>query len=243
MRSERFLDGQVAVVTGAGRGIGRAVAEALARVGANLVVAARTGRELEETAARVGALGGSCLIVPTDVVAEAACERLIERALAEYGQIDVLVNNAGAARFAPVWELSTEDFDVNLNVNLRGAFFCSRAALRAMIPRRSGTIVNIASSSGKKPYPTQGAYCAAKAGLIALSKVMAMELRPHNIRVHVLCPGGVDTRLAAEIHPTRDKTGWIRPEDIAAAILYLLSTPENITLDELVIRRFEAEPI
>jgi len=72
---------------------------------------------------------------------------------------------------------------------------------------------------------------------------MAMELRPHNIRVHVLCPGGVDTRLAAEIHPTRDKTGWIRPEDIAAAILYLLSTPENITLDELVIRRFEAEPI
>lgn len=243
MAGERFLQGQVAVVTGAGRGIGRATAEALAQAGANLVVAARTRRELEETAARVRAQGASCLVAPMDVAQEADCERLIARTLAEYGQVDILVNNAGAARFAPVWELSTEDFDLNLDVNLRGAFFCARAAIRAMLPRRRGTILNISSSSGKKPYLTQGAYCAAKAGLIALSKVMAMELRPHNIRVHVLCPGGVDTQLAAEIHPTRDKTGWIQPEDVAQAILYLLSTPPHITLDELVVRRFEAEPM
>lgn len=238
-----FLHGQTAVITGAGRGIGRATALALARAGADLALAARTERELAETAAAVRALGRRALVVPTDVADEAACERLIERAVAELNRLDILINNAGAARFAPFWELTTEEFDLNLNVNLRGTFFCARAAARVMIPRRSGTIVNISSSSGKKPYLTQGAYCAAKAGVIALSKVMAMELRPHNIRVHVICPGGVDTQLAAEIHPTRDKTGWIRPEDIAQSILYLLSTPLNIAVDEIVIRRFEAEPM
>jgi len=206
-------------------------------------VAARTLPALEKVAANVRALERPCLIVPTDVAQEGDCEHLIARTLSEYGRIDILVNNAGTARFAPVWEMATEDFDINVDVNLRGTFFCSRAAIRAMIPRRSGAIINIASSSGKKPYATQGAYCAAKAGVIALSKVMAMELKPYHIRVHVICPGGVDTQLAAEIHPTREKTGWIQPEDVAQAILYLLAIPPHITLDELVIRRFEADPM
>lgn len=240
---DRFLVGQVAVVTGAGRGIGRATAEALARAGAEVVLAARSIHELEETAERVREVGSSCLIVPTDVSREADCENLIAKTIETFGQADILINNAGAAHFAPVWELTTEQFDLSLNVNLRGMFFCSRAALRVMIPRRRGSIINISSSSGKKPYATQGAYCASKAGMIALSKVMAMELRPHQIRVHVICPGGVDTRLASEIHPHRDRTGWIQSEDIAQAVLYLLSTPPNITLDELTIRRFEAEPL
>ncbi|HLK61509.1 MAG TPA: SDR family oxidoreductase [Chthonomonadaceae bacterium] len=240
---EQFLEGQVAVITGAGRGIGSATARLLAQAGADLVIAARTLSELEETAAEARALGRSCAVVPTDVAEEAACENLIERALALHGKIDILINNAGAARFKPMWELTAEDFDLNLNVNLRGTFFCARAAVRAMIPRQSGHIINVASNSGKKPYATQAAYCAAKAGVIALSKVMAVELRPHKVRVSVVCLGGVDTRLAAEAHPTRDKTGWIQPEDVAEAILYLLSTPPNITTDELVIRRFEADPI
>jgi NAD(P)-dependent dehydrogenase (short-subunit alcohol dehydrogenase family) len=241
--TEPFLAGKTAVVTGAGRGIGRETAIKLARAGANLVLASRTLRELEETAALVQAQGRSCLVVPTDVTDEAACEDLITSAVGSFGQVDILINNAGGAVFKPVWELSTEEFDLSLNANLRSTFFCSRAALRVMMPRKSGTIVNLASTSGKKPYLTQGAYCAAKAGVIALSKVMALELREHNIRVHVICPGGVDTQMAAEIHPTRDKTGWIQPEDVAASILYLLSVPSNITLDELTIRRFDAEPL
>lgn len=241
--NERFLKGQVAVVTGAGRGIGRSTAEALAAAGAHLVVAARTVSELEETAAQIRLQGVECLVVPTDVAVEAACENLIAATLAAFGQVDILVNNAGTGRLKPVWELTTEEFDLSLNVNLRGTFFCSRAALRAMMPRRSGTIINVASSAGKKPYVTQGAYCASKAGVILLSKVMAMELRPYNIRVSAVCPGGVDTQFAAEIHPTRDKTGWIQPEDVAQAILYLLSTPPHTVLDELVIRRFDADPM
>jgi NAD(P)-dependent dehydrogenase (short-subunit alcohol dehydrogenase family) len=240
---KRFLDGQIAIVTGAGRGIGRATAESLARSGAHVVAAARTIHELEETASGVRACGRECLIVPTDVTEEGACENLIAAALAAFGQTDILVNNAGAARFKPVWELTAADFDLAVNVCLRGTFFCSRAAIRAMIPRRRGAIVNLASSSGKKPYLEQGAYCAAKAGVLMLSKVMAMELRPHNIRVHAVCPGAVDTAMADVIHPERDRTGWIQPQDVADAILYLLSAPSNVTTDELVLRRFEADPL
>lgn len=207
------------------------------------MLAARTENELEEAAEEIEQAGGECLAVPTDVTDERACERLIQRSVDTYGSLDVLVNNAGAAVFKPVWELSTEEFNLNLDVNLRGTFFCSRAAIRAMLPRGRGSIVNISSSSGKKPYEGQGAYCAAKAGVVLLSKVMAMELRPHGIRVHVICPGGVDTRLAAQIHPARSKEGWIQPRDIAQAVLYLLSLPPNVSVDELVIRRFLAEPM
>jgi 3-oxoacyl-[acyl-carrier protein] reductase len=234
---------KVCVITGAGRGIGRATAELLAGEGHRLVLAARTVSEIEETAEIARGIGAECLAIPTDVRSEDECEELIERTIEAYGQIDTLINNAGAAILKPVWELSREEFELNLLPNLGGTFFCSRAALRHMMPRRRGTIINIASSSGLKPYLTQGAYCASKAGVIALSKVMAMELRPHNIRVHVICPGGVDTRLAEEIHPTRDKTGWIQPEDVAQTIGYLLSLAPNVTVDEIVIRRFDADPI
>lgn len=234
---------KVCIITGAGRGIGRATAELLAGEGYRLVVAARTVTEIEETAEIARGIGADCLAIPTDICSEEDCEILIERTVEAFGQIDALINNAGYAVFKPVWELTRDEFEMNLLPNLGGTFFCSRAALRHMMPMRSGTIVNIASSSGLKPYLTQGAYCAAKAGVIALSKVMAMELRPHNIRVHVICPGGVDTKLAEEIHPTRDKTGWIQPEDVAQTIGYLLTLAPNVTVDEIVIRRFDSDPL
>ncbi len=239
----RFLEGRVAVVTGAGRGIGRATARALADAGARVVLAARTIHELEEAAQEIEQSGEECLAIPTDVTDEQSCEALIRQTVDAYGTLDILVNNAGGAVFKPMWELTTEDFNLSVDVNLRGTFFCSRAAVRVMLPHGQGTIINISSSSGKKPYPGQAAYCAAKAGVILLSKVMAMELRPYGIRVHVICPGGVDTRLAAQIHPTRSKEGWIQPRDIAQAVLYLISLPSNVSVDELVIRRFEAEPM
>lgn len=240
---ESNLRGQVAIVTGAGRGIGRATAVALAALDVRVVLAARTVAELRETANAIGEAGGDCLEAPSDVTLEADCDGLVARALDAYGQVDILINNAGTARFAPFWELTTEEFDLNLDVNLRGAFFCARAAARAMLPRRSGQIIHMASSSGKKPYATQAAYCASKAGLIAMSKVMALELRPYGIRVASICPGVVDTRLSEEIHAGREKAGWIQPEDVARGVIYLLTGAANISTDELIIRRFEADPL
>lgn len=237
------LAGQTAVVTGAGRGIGRATAITLARAGANLVVASRTLRDLEETASFIAGEGAECTILPADVTDRAACHDLIQRTISTYGHIDLLVNNAGGGVFKPIWELSDDDFNLTLNANVHSTLFCSQAAIPHMMERRSGRIINIASTSGLKPYPTQGAYCAAKAAVISLSKTMALELRTYGVRVHVVCPGGVDTQLAAELHPQRDKTGWIQAEDVADAILYLASTPAHISVDELVIRRFDADPI
>src|SRR5207245_1514518 len=159
---------------------------ALAQAGADIAAASRTVEELEETAVLVRETGRRCLVVPTDVRDEAACEALIERTVEEFGRIDILVNNAGGAAFRPFWELSTEEFDFHHTANVRSTFLCSRAAARHMMEQRSGAIVNIASSSGMKPYPTQAAYCSAKAGVIALSKVMALELRPFGVKVHVI---------------------------------------------------------
>lgn len=237
------LEGRIALVTGAGRGIGRATAIALAAAGAEIAIAARSQSELDETAHSIRSDGGICIAVPADVLVEEQCERLVDTVAAHFGRLDILVNNAGGARFAPWWELTTEDFDYNLAINLRSAFLVSRAAVRYMLPHKSGVIVHVASSSGKKPYAGQGAYCAAKAGQIALARVMALELRDHGIRVHTICPGGVDTRLAAEMHPHRDRTNWIQPEDVAETILHLVTLPAHVTVDEVVLRRYDADPL
>jgi 3-oxoacyl-[acyl-carrier protein] reductase len=237
------LAGKVAVITGGGRGIGRATALRLARAGMRIVVAARTAAEIDETAQSVRAIGAPCISAPTDVADEAQCAALIDRAVSEFGAVDLLVNNAGNARFRPIWETTAADLEYNLAVNLRGLFFCSQAALRVMMPRKRGQIIHIVSSAARKPYANQGAYCAAKAAALALSTNMALELRPYGIRVNAINPGGVDTRLAAEVHPTRDKAGWIRPEEIAETVAYLASLPSNVTVDQVTLRRFLAEPL
>jgi len=167
----------------------------------------------------------------------------VNRAADVLGVPEILVNNVGAAVFRPVWEYTAEELDWHYRVNYRAMHLCSRAALTHMIPRGSGTIINIASSSGKKPYAHQGPYCAMKAAVIALSKVMALELREHGIRVHVLCPGAVDTAMADAVHPERDRTGWMQPEDVAQVALDLLALPPHLTVDEVVMRRYLAEPM
>lgn len=234
---------RIALVTGAGRGIGRAIAIALASCGADVALGARTPSELEQTASEITALGRRAVVVPTDVTDPAECVRLIDTAVSALGPPDILVNNAGAARFKPVWDYADDELDFHYAVNFRSMALCSREALAHMLPRRRGTIVNIASSSGKKPYRHQGPYCAMKAAVISLSKVMALELREHGIRVHVICPGAVDTAMADAVHPERDRTGWMQPRDIAQVVLDLLALPDHLTVDEVVMRRYLAEPM
>lgn len=237
------LTGKRAIVTGGGRGIGRAIAVALARAGADVAIIARTKADLDATAALINREGAGCHALAADLTDARACEKAMHAAAAVLGPPDILVNNVGGAVFKPIHQYTAEELDHHYNLNFRSMYICSREALNYMMHRKSGVIVNIASSSGKKPYAQQGPYCAMKAAVISLSKVMALELRGHGVRVHVVCPGAVDTAMADAVHPERDRTGWMQPEDVAQVVLDLLALPPHLTVDEVVMRRYLAEPM
>lgn len=239
-----LADIQSAVVTGAGRGIGRACSVALASHGVKqLLLTARSQNELDETAELCQQHGCQVVCISMDIASDDAPAKLVETALAQFGQIDLLVNNAGMAKFQPLVETSDEIFDAHYMVNLRAPFRLSREVIKHMMPRKRGSIMNIASSAALKPYANQGAYAASKQALLGMTQCWALELRSHNIRISCICPGGVDTKLAEQSHAKRDKTGWIQPEDIADGLIYWLQQPSNITTDVITIRRFASEPL
>jgi NAD(P)-dependent dehydrogenase (short-subunit alcohol dehydrogenase family) len=165
---------------------------------------------------------------------------IIEKTFEVFGRIDILVNNAGIAIFKPFLELTQNDWDITMAVNMRGAFLCSQRVAKVMIGQGSGTIVNICSSASQKAYVNQMAYVASKHGMLGLSRALSLELKPYNIRVHAICPGGVDTKLTADARPETDRSDWMRPEDIAHAVMMLLTMHERATIDEIYIRRYDA---
>lgn len=238
-----LLKDQTALITGAGRGIGRAVALAFAREGCRVALAARTGTELEAVAAEISALNGQALVVPCDVADPTEIQNTVDRTLDALGNVDILVNNAGYACFKPVWELSLEEWRRSLDVNVTSAFLFCRALLPHMMERRSGRIINMSSVTGLKALPEQGAYCAAKHALNGWTKSLALELRPYNIAVHAVCPGGVDTRFSREAMPHRDKSEWMQPEDIANTVLHLATLSPRVAMDIVSLRRFAGEPL
>jgi NADP-dependent 3-hydroxy acid dehydrogenase YdfG len=231
----RALAGRVAIVTGAGRGIGRAVALALAGEGAAVMLAARDRAELASVAAEIHAAGGRALAVPLDVTNDTAVEAFVEQAVGELGRVDVLVTSAGTAAFAPVAEAKPADWDLMLAVNLRAVMVSCRAVLPVMMRQHSGTILNIASIAAKRSLPGAAVYSATKAGVVAFSRVLAEEMRPHGVRVGVLVPGAVDTPLwdAVPGGPPRDR--MLRPEDVAQAAVLMASLPPNASLEELTL--------
>ena len=229
------LAGQVAVVTGAGRGIGRAAALCFAREGAAVVLAARSTRELASVAGEVEQAGGRALAVPTDVRQEPAVAALVKRALAEYSRIDVLITAAGAAAFGPVADSKTDDWDQMLAVNLRGAVLCCRAVLPAMMAQRRGTIINIGSVVTSRTLTGSAAYTASKYGLLGFSRVLAEEMRPHGVRVGVLTAGATDTPLWDGMPGAPDRARMLRPEQVAEAALFMAALEPNATLEELTL--------
>jgi NAD(P)-dependent dehydrogenase (short-subunit alcohol dehydrogenase family) len=237
------LRDKTALVTGAGRGIGRAVALAFAREGCDLLLTARTAGELEETASLARAEGRRAETLTADLANPEAVACLADAALRLFGGVDILVNNAGYAVFKPFLEYTQDDWQRTLDVNLTAPFLLTQRLAPAMIARGGGRVINISSVAGLKPIPEQSAYCASKHGLNGLSKVLAMELRSHGVGVHWICPGGVDTRLAQEAMPDRDKSGWMTPEDIAGACLFVATLGPRATVDEIMIRRFDSVPL
>jgi NAD(P)-dependent dehydrogenase (short-subunit alcohol dehydrogenase family) len=190
------LDGQVAVVTGAGRGLGRQMALALAAAGADVVCAARTPEQVERTAADIAALGRRAVAQPTDVRDSTQCDAMVARAASEFGRIDIMLSNAGIGDMrgarAELWDVSDDDWHDTLDVNLSSAFYCARAAARQMVAEgHGGTIINVASGTALRAYPMSFGYGAAKAGVIALTKSLSAMLWKHEIRVNCIIPGFV----------------------------------------------------
>jgi NADP-dependent 3-hydroxy acid dehydrogenase YdfG len=229
------LRDRTAIITGAGRGIGRAIARAFAAEGATVVLAARSRADLAAVAAEVREAGGRALAIPTDVTQDTAVEALVEQAVTETQRIDILVTSAGLASFGPVADTKPADWDAMLSLNLRAAIMCCRAVLPTMIRQRSGTILNLSSIASKRALPGSAVYTATKAGLEAFSRVLAEELRPHGVRVGVLVPGAVDTPIwdAMGSTPPRDK--MLRPEDVARAAVLMAALPPHAALEELTL--------
>ncbi len=188
---EKFnLEGKVAVVTGAGRGLGKQMALALARAGADVVCAARTKDQVEATAAEVSQIGRRALAIPADVTKSEEADALIQQALAHFGHIDILVNNAGGGDVAkPIWEITDAEWHAGIDRNLSSAFFCSRAVARHMVERKQGKIINLASGYGLRGGRNVYMYGCGKGGVVQLTRVLALSLAEDNIQVNAIAPG------------------------------------------------------
>ncbi|MDH7569726.1 MAG: SDR family oxidoreductase [Armatimonadota bacterium] len=225
----------VAIVTGAGRGIGLETARVLAEAGYAVVLAARGGAAIAQAASEISAVGGQALAVPTDVSDEDEVIRLFSQANERFGGVDVLVNSAGAAVFQPVQQLDLEGWNTTLAATLTGTFLCSKHALRYMLPRGSGQIVNVLSIAARMAFPGSAAYCAAKWGALGLTKVIAEEVRAAGIRVTALLPGATATPFWQHYETHPDLADMITPRHVAETILMLLRQPDDLVTDEMVI--------
>ena len=235
------LSGQVALVTGAGTGIGRAVAESFAREGARVGLNGRRREPLEETAAAVEAAGGEALVTPGDLTDPAAIDAVVREALDRWGQIDVLVNTAGVnVPRRALADLSVEDWETVIDADLTAPFLLCRAVLPAMRERRRGTIINVSSMAGKRASLLSGpAYSAAKAGLNSFTESLNLAERANGIRASVVCPGEVATPIMKlRPYPPSDEAmaTMLQPEDVADAVLLVAALPQRATIDELLIR-------
>jgi NAD(P)-dependent dehydrogenase (short-subunit alcohol dehydrogenase family) len=235
---------KVAVVTGAGRGIGRAISLRLAQAGAQLVLAGRNQSALAETAQLIIAAKSEDVLIPLichlDLLDQVSIDALAEKVLAEFGRIDILVNNSGiAGKSAPLWELKPDEWDETIDTNLKGPYLISRAFIPAMIGAKSGTIIFIGSITGKRPLINRSVYAASKLGLLGLMRTLALELGSHGIRVNLISPGFVKgprihwvldalakaenmtvEAMDAQVHKMIPLGEFVSPENVAEGVLF-----------------------
>jgi NAD(P)-dependent dehydrogenase (short-subunit alcohol dehydrogenase family) len=235
MDTAKPLLGQVSVITGAGRGIGAAIARKLAQLGATAVLCGRTQSTLDATALAIIDAGGKAEVVPCDVTVLRQLEHAAARVESTFGRVDILVNNAGIGGFGhPLHQLPPEDWDRVLNTNLRGVYYAIHAFAPIMIRAYNGHIINISSLAGKNALPNGAAYAASKWGLNGLTYSVAEELRGHNIRVSVVCPGSVDTELSP--HAGKDPNKMLQPEDVAHTVAMLATQAPQSFVSEILLR-------
>ena len=225
------LAGKIALVTGATRGIGRAIAKSLVSAGAKVVITARHEKEIEETVAKLGnAAGYVCDVRDYDQV-----KRVFAKISEDFGAVDILINNAGIGVFAPVESMSVEDFRAVLETNLFGVFYCCHEAIPLMKQRGGGYIINISSLAGTNAHPRMAAYNASKFGLNGFSEALMQEVRHDGIRVSYIMPGSVNTEFGGD-EPSDEKSWQLQPDDVAQVVLELLASPERTLRSRVEIR-------
>jgi NAD(P)-dependent dehydrogenase (short-subunit alcohol dehydrogenase family) len=232
--AEKNTQGKVALITGASRGIGLAIAKSLARMGARLALCARDPQRLESAAAALKESGATVLAIPADLRNADEVASLVRRTQESLGAVEILVNNAGIGYFAPIQEAAEPNWDAVLDTNLKAVFLLSRAVAPGMIQRRGGHIINIASLSGKSAFAGGAIYCASKWGLLGLTQCMAEDLRQYGIRVSAVSPGSVATDFGP--HTGKDTSKMLQPEDVAHAVEGILTQAPQSFISEVLIR-------
>lgn len=240
---EKPLEGKVAIVTGAGRGIGRSIALALARNGARVSLAARTEAELQAVQSEIEVFEGQATSFPTDISREPAVISLVRNTVERFGRLDILVNNAGTnISGRPLVEITTEQWDLLMAVNARGPFILCREAIPYLKQQEWTFIINIASAAGVKGYVNYAAYSASKHAVMGMTKALAQEVQNDGIRVHAICPGGVDTQLVRETRLGIEQSVLMQPEEIADIVLFLVTRQGSAIVDEMLVRRAVSTP-
>lgn len=238
------LENKVAIVTGGSRGIGRAIALLFAEAGANVAVVSRTQAELEKVAEEIGRLGRESLAVQANIAVKSEVDGMVARVVERFGGVDILVNNAAVNVMRPLLELREDGWDKVMGVGLKGYFFCTQAAARSMVSRRGGNIINIVSDAAVKAAPALGVYGIAKAGVLMMTRLFAVDLAPHNIRVNAIGPGMVKTGFSQPMWGNPDIRKMIEagiplgriaePEEIAAVALFLASDAASYVTGDTV---------
>jgi NAD(P)-dependent dehydrogenase (short-subunit alcohol dehydrogenase family) len=242
------LKGKVAIVTGARRGMGRTHALILAKAGAKVAVADISLEDCEKVVEEIKKQKGEAIAVKCDVSKKAEIENLVRKTINEFGRLDILINNAGICQFKPFLELTEEEWDRTININLKGYFLCAQAAAKEMVKQKSGVIVNIASIAMGQVgvgFPAIAHYCASKGGIVAMTEAMALELAPFNIRVNAIAPGAIDTPMAAStsqdpkmLEGTLSQIPLRRmgkPEEVSNLVLFLASDDSSYMTGSTVV--------
>ena len=229
------LENRIAIITGGGRGIGRATALALAKEGANIVLAARTETEIVSVADEVQQLGRQAFAIKTDVQQKTEVDAMVTQTLDTFGRVDILVNNAGVAIHNPIPKIREDDWDLTMAVNLKGVFLCTQAVFSHMCEQKYGHIVNVSSVSGKYGHVNGGAYCASKFAVVGFTETTNNEGKRYGVKASVVCPGPVDTKMRRDNHPDDVIEHLTLPEDVADLILFLVSqSPRAHTLETVI---------
>ncbi len=233
--SQDLFADQVVLVTGAGRGLGRDLALAFARAGADVVAAARTKSQLEGTTDKIKALGRRALAAVADVTDQEQVHAMVQQALDEFGRVDILVNNAGMAVYGPFSEQKASDWRAMIDTNLMGTLFCTHAILPSMLDRGEGLIINIASVAGIHGLPNEAVYCASKHGVKGFTDALAVELKEKGIRVCGIYPGGMDTPFWDVQTYGGDRSRIMDPAQVAKMVLAAAAQPPGILVREVIL--------